>query len=138
MFSDSANRLLKGFETNLFGPINLTRSLLPHFREKRKGIILFMSSIGAYTGAVGAGTYSATKGALEGTSLLVVFSAVVSSILPCWHWKSPRHGGLSSRRGLTLRYRVLPPHTRLLSNGNLRSDKHQIWTAQHLRLCRVQ
>ncbi len=28
-----------------------------------------MSSIGAYTGAVGAGTYSATKGALEGMSL---------------------------------------------------------------------
>ena len=61
----SASRLLKGFETNLFGPINLTRSLLPHFREKRRGVILFMSSIGAYTGAVGAGTYSATKGALE-------------------------------------------------------------------------
>lgn len=58
-------RLLRGFETNLFGPINLTRALLPHFREKRKGVLLFMSSIGAYGGAVGAATYSSSKGALE-------------------------------------------------------------------------
>ena len=61
----SHERLLQGFETNLFGPINLTRALLPHFREKRKGVLLFMSSVGAYGGAVGAATYFSSKSALE-------------------------------------------------------------------------
>ena len=61
----SHERLLKGFETNVFGAINLTRAVLPHFREKRKGVLLFMSSVGAYGGAVGMGTYFSSKGALE-------------------------------------------------------------------------
>lgn len=70
LFPHSDSRLRKVFETNLFGPVNLTRSLLPHFREKPNGVLLFMSSIGAYGGAVGAGAYSATKGALESKCLL--------------------------------------------------------------------
>ena len=61
----SHERLLKGFETNLFGPINLTRAILPHFREKRKGVVLFMSSVGVYGGAVGAAPYFSSKSALE-------------------------------------------------------------------------
>ena len=72
--------MLKAFQTNLFGPVNLTRSLLPHFREKRTGIILFMSSIGAYTGAIGASTYSATKGALESMSPYQSCSRLVDPI----------------------------------------------------------
>ena len=47
----------------------LTRSLLSHFRNKRKDVILFMSSMGAHVEALGAGAYSATKGALESKRL---------------------------------------------------------------------
>lgn len=61
--------------------MNLTRSLLPHFRNKHKGVILFMGSIGAHLGAVGAGAYSATKGALESKRLY--FSNYLAR-LPSW------------------------------------------------------
>lgn len=64
------DRMLAGFNTNIFGPLNVTRALLPHFRGKGNGVILFMSSIGAYTmsGNAGGGTYNGSKGAMEGRS----------------------------------------------------------------------
>ena len=62
----STETVLESFNNNLFGPINLTRSFLPYFRENRKGVLLYMSSVGAYKGAVGAYAYCACKSALEG------------------------------------------------------------------------
>lgn len=37
-------RLLKSFNTNFFGPVNLTRAMLPHMREKNSGVIAFVGS----------------------------------------------------------------------------------------------
>ncbi|TVY37444.1 Retinol dehydrogenase [Lachnellula subtilissima] len=62
----SHERLLASFNTNLFGVINLTRVILPHFRQKKYGILVFLGSVGGWNGAVGAGPYSATKFAMEG------------------------------------------------------------------------
>ena len=56
------------FETNVFGLLNLTKSFLPHFREKRSGAIINMSSIGGLIGMPGWGFYNATKFAVEGLS----------------------------------------------------------------------
>ncbi|HEX5283166.1 MAG TPA: oxidoreductase [Bryocella sp.] len=56
------------FDTNLFGLINLTKALLPQFRERRSGTIVNFSSIGGLIGAPGWGYYNATKFALEGLS----------------------------------------------------------------------
>ncbi|KAI4144139.1 MAG: hypothetical protein LQ340_006765, partial [Diploschistes diacapsis] len=43
------------------------RALLPRFREKRSGIIVFVSSIANYLdGAPGAATYGSSKGAING------------------------------------------------------------------------
>lgn len=56
------------FETNLFGVIRMTKALLPHFRERRRGHILMLSSIGGLTGLPGWGYYNATKFAVEGMS----------------------------------------------------------------------
>lgn len=53
-------------ETNVFGAIRVTRALLPHFRERRSGHILFLSSVGGLVGLPGWGYYNATKFALEG------------------------------------------------------------------------
>lgn len=39
------------FETNVFGMINLTKALLPQFRERRSGMIVNFSSIGGLIGA---------------------------------------------------------------------------------------
>lgn len=56
------------FETNLFGLINVTKALLPQFRERRSGAIVNFSSIGGLIGAAGWGYYNATKFAVEGLS----------------------------------------------------------------------
>jgi NADP-dependent 3-hydroxy acid dehydrogenase YdfG len=56
------------FETNVFGLVNLTKALLPQFRERRSGTIVNFSSIGGLIGAPGWGYYNATKFAVEGLS----------------------------------------------------------------------
>lgn len=56
------------FETNLFGLINVTKALLPQFRERRSGTIVNFSSIGGLIGSAGWGYYNATKFAVEGLS----------------------------------------------------------------------
>jgi NADP-dependent 3-hydroxy acid dehydrogenase YdfG len=56
------------FETNVFGLINLTKALLPQFRERRSGTIVNFSSIGGLIGSPGWGYYNATKFAVEGLS----------------------------------------------------------------------
>ena len=62
------NEYMPMFETNLFGLINLTKALLPQFRERRSGSIVNFSSIGGLIGAPGWGYYNATKFAVEGLS----------------------------------------------------------------------
>lgn len=53
------------FQTNFFGPMDLTRLVLPQMRGRRSGLIVNVTSIGAVRGALGNGYYSAAKGALE-------------------------------------------------------------------------
>jgi len=54
------------FNTNVFGLIQMTQALLPHFRERRSGNIVFLSSIGGLIGLPGWAFYNATKFAVEG------------------------------------------------------------------------
>ena len=56
------------FEVHLFGPVALTRAVLPHMRERRSGAIVQISSMGGQLSFAGFGAYSATKFALEGMS----------------------------------------------------------------------
>jgi NAD(P)-dependent dehydrogenase (short-subunit alcohol dehydrogenase family) len=53
------------FATNLFGPIELTRALLPGMRAAGRGRIVVVSSQGAVRGMPAISAYSASKGALE-------------------------------------------------------------------------
>lgn len=53
------------FSTNLFGPVRLTRELLPAMRSAGRGRIVMVSSQGAIRGMPAIGAYSAAKGALE-------------------------------------------------------------------------
>ena len=54
------------FETNLFGTMALTRAVLPHMRQARRGRILLVSSIGGRLGSLALSAYCASKFALEG------------------------------------------------------------------------
>lgn len=53
------------FATNLFGPVALTKALLPAMRAKGSGRIVAISSMGAIRGMPIISAYSASKGALE-------------------------------------------------------------------------
>ncbi|KAJ6092311.1 Glucose/ribitol dehydrogenase [Penicillium canescens] len=62
----SQSQIVDQFNTNIFGPLNLTRALLPHMRARQHGTVLFMSSIAGWKGVAVGGPYSASKFALEG------------------------------------------------------------------------
>ncbi|CAM3880789.1 MULTISPECIES: SDR family oxidoreductase [Flavobacterium] len=53
------------FETNLFGPIEVMKAVLPQMRLQKSGLILNITSIAGYMGLPFRGVYSASKGALE-------------------------------------------------------------------------
>jgi NAD(P)-dependent dehydrogenase (short-subunit alcohol dehydrogenase family) len=53
------------FRTNLFGPVRLTRELLPSMRAAGRGRIVAISSQGGVRGMPSISAYSASKGALE-------------------------------------------------------------------------
>ena len=56
------------FETNFFGVLRVTRGVLPHMRERRRGRILMMSSLSGLVTPPTQGAYSSSKHALEGLS----------------------------------------------------------------------
>ena len=55
----------RNFETNLFGPINVIKAVLPTMRSQKSGLIINVTSIAGYMGLPYRGIYSASKGALE-------------------------------------------------------------------------
>lgn len=56
------------FDTNFFGPLNLTKLALPLFRKQKSGHIIQISSHGGFKAFPGFGIYNASKFALEGFS----------------------------------------------------------------------
>ena len=53
------------FNTNLFGAIDVMKTVLPQMRNQKSGTIINVTSIAGYMGLPFRGLYSATKGALE-------------------------------------------------------------------------
>ncbi|KAJ7748383.1 putative short-chain oxidoreductase [Mycena metata] len=65
---NSAAENLAQFNTNFFGVINLTNAFLPHWRERKQGTIVNVSSQGSMLCIPGAGIYCASKAALDALS----------------------------------------------------------------------
>ena len=55
-------------EINVFGLLRVLRAVLPHFRERKSGHVVNLSSISGLVGLPGIGIYNATKFAVEGIS----------------------------------------------------------------------
>lgn len=61
------------FATNVLGLMNVTREILPHFRERRSGVIVNLSSVGGRVTFPLYSVYHATKWAVEGFSESLVY-----------------------------------------------------------------
>lgn len=59
-------QIRRAFETNFFGPLNVTRAALPFLRAQRSGHLVFLSAAAAIANYAGFGIYGAAKCALEG------------------------------------------------------------------------
>ncbi len=57
--------VLKAFDTNFNGPLNVIKAVLPQMRLQNHGLIINITSIAGYMGLPFRGVYCATKGALE-------------------------------------------------------------------------
>jgi len=62
----SDEQLRKQIETLLFGPMNVTRAVLPVMRKQRSGLVLTISSTGGLSGGMFLTAYSAAKFGVEG------------------------------------------------------------------------
>jgi NAD(P)-dependent dehydrogenase (short-subunit alcohol dehydrogenase family) len=63
-----AERIRAQFDVNLFGVMNTTRAILPHFRARQSGIVVNISSGSGVFALPAASLYCASKFALEGFS----------------------------------------------------------------------
>jgi len=62
----SATQMRQQFETNLFGPMNVTRAVLPILRRQRAGHIITITSTAGLVGMEFTSAYAASKFAAEG------------------------------------------------------------------------
>jgi NAD(P)-dependent dehydrogenase (short-subunit alcohol dehydrogenase family) len=62
----SPDQLRQQMETNFFGPLNVTRAILPVMRKQRSGHVITLSSTAGLVGQEFVVAYSASKFALEG------------------------------------------------------------------------
>jgi len=58
--------LVAQFDTNVFGPVRVTRAVLPHMRARKQGALVFIGSRSGWYGDPFCGPYAGSKFALEG------------------------------------------------------------------------
>jgi len=66
--ASTAEQIQNQFATNVFGLFEVTRDLLPHFREQKSGVIINVASMGGRIAFPFWSIYHATKWAVEGFS----------------------------------------------------------------------
>lgn len=64
----SRERIIRQFDTNVIGLLDVTKRVLPHFRHNKQGIIINISSIGGKITFPLGSLYHGTKFAVEGIS----------------------------------------------------------------------
>jgi len=66
--SFSREKIVRQFNTNVIGLLDVTKALLPHFRQNKSGVIINVSSIGGKITFPLGSLYHGTKFAVEGIS----------------------------------------------------------------------
>lgn len=64
----SRDQIVRQFNTNVIGLLDVTKTVLPHFRQNKKGVIINISSIGGKMSFPLGSLYHGTKFAVEGIS----------------------------------------------------------------------
>ncbi|MBX9889169.1 MAG: SDR family oxidoreductase [Flavobacteriaceae bacterium] len=64
----SREKMVRQFNTNVIGLLDVTKTVLPHFRQNKKGVIINISSIGGKMTFPLGSLYHGTKFAVEGIS----------------------------------------------------------------------
>lgn len=64
----SPEQIQRQFDTNVFGLMNVTRAVLPHWRDRQSGLLINVSSIGGRLAFPLYSLYHSTKWAVEGFS----------------------------------------------------------------------
>lgn len=59
------NEMIKNFQVNFFGPVQLTQQILPLMRENNNALIINITSIAGYIGLPYRSIYSASKAAMQ-------------------------------------------------------------------------
>ncbi len=62
----SPEEIRRVFDANVFGLMAVTRAVLPHMRQAKRGRIVLISSVGGRIGSLGVSAYCSTKFAVEG------------------------------------------------------------------------
>ncbi|MFE2041532.1 SDR family oxidoreductase [Streptomyces sp. NPDC059477] len=88
--ASTSDQIHRQFQTNVFGLIALTKAFLPHFRTRRTGVVVNLSSISAEQGYPYTSVYAASKAAVatlsEGLNIeLAPFGISVKAVFPGSH-----------------------------------------------------
>ena len=126
----SHERWVSQMNTNLFGPMNMSRAILPYFRQKKEGKLVFIGSVNGWHGATASAPYTASKFALEGLNICAFIPFMTDTREQATLNVSRRnffplvYSLLSSsqeafRRNfcLLLKYRALQPHMMSIRNS---------------------
>jgi len=79
--------IVKQIDTNFLGTVRVTQAFIPHFRAKKSGLFINVTSIGGHTGFPFTSVYNGTKWAVEGWSEclsieLSMFGVGVKTVAP--------------------------------------------------------
>jgi NAD(P)-dependent dehydrogenase (short-subunit alcohol dehydrogenase family) len=77
----SREKIQEQFDVNIFGLMDVTRALLPHFRRNKSGLIINISSRAGLVGLPMISLYCAAKYALEGFSEALAYELASQSIV---------------------------------------------------------
>jgi NAD(P)-dependent dehydrogenase (short-subunit alcohol dehydrogenase family) len=79
--ANTPEKIREQFDVNLFGVMDVTRAVLPHFRRNKKGLIINVSSRAGLVGLPMLSLYCASKFALEGFTEALAYELASQNII---------------------------------------------------------